>query len=93
MLWTPTDMRVEQGKNNPICPLFPNCYGRYFSVTVATGSLHLEKAQRHKVVEALCACAATPQTHHSPLEGESANQGRQPAGEPVGGAHLNRDRQ
>ena len=26
-----------------------------------------------------------PQAHHSPLEGESASQGRQPAGEPVGG--------
>ena len=26
--------------------------------------------------------------HHSPLEGESASQGRQPAGEPVGGDEL-----
>ncbi len=30
-------------------------------------------------------CPETPQINHSTLEGESARQGRQPAGEPVGG--------
>jgi len=33
-------MRVEKGKNKPFFPLFPDCYWRHFSVTVATDSLH-----------------------------------------------------